>query len=91
VAENQLVTTTFQNIEALGTNVGILTDIPPWDALKVGQRITKLDHFISEAKKAETVGDGAVYRQLFGEFYSSLRSTWERSVEEVLFNQVVHA
>lgn len=88
-AEHQKVDVTFQNVEALGTNVGILTDVPPWDAMKVNQRTAKLDQFVSEAKKAETAGDTVGYRRLFGEFYSSLRSTWERSVEEVLFNQVV--
>ncbi|MBI5821404.1 MAG: AAA family ATPase [Verrucomicrobia bacterium] len=88
-AERQKVDLTFQNVEALGTNVGILTDIPPWDAMKVNQRAGRLDQIVSAAKKAEAAGDTRVYRQIFGEFYSLLRSTWERSVEEVLFNQVV--
>ncbi|MEI7836924.1 MAG: AAA family ATPase [Planctomycetota bacterium] len=88
-ADNQQVAVMFQNVEALGTNVGILTDIPPWDAMKVNQRTAKLDQLVSEAKKAEVAGDTAAYRKNFEEFYSSLRSTWERSVEEVLFNQVV--
>ena len=88
-ADRQKVNVTFQNVEALGTNVGILTDIPPWDAMKVNQRTAKLDLIVSAAKKAEEAGDTTAYRQIFGDFYSLLRSTWERSVEEVLFNQVV--
>jgi hypothetical protein len=88
-AERQKVEITFQNVEALGTNVGILTDIPPWDAMKVSQRTARLDQIVSAAKKAEAAGNTTAYRQSFSEFYPLLRSTWERSVEELLFNQVV--
>jgi hypothetical protein len=79
----------FQCVESLGPATGILSDTPPWSAMKVSQRIQKLDEKLAKLKKAEAVSDIPIYRALFGEFYSHLRSTWERSVEELLFNQVI--
>jgi hypothetical protein len=79
----------FQNVEALGATTGILTDIPPWPALKVGQRIQRLEQTLKGAKEAEAKGDLALFKSKSREFYDLLRSTWERSVEELLFNQVV--
>jgi ABC-type dipeptide/oligopeptide/nickel transport system ATPase subunit len=79
----------FQCVEALGAVTGILSDTPPWSAQKINQRTQKLDEKLAKLKKAEAAGDIPNYRTLFAEFYSQLRSTWERSVEELLFNQVI--
>ena len=87
--EQQNISYEFQCIESLGPVIGIISNTPPWDSMKVGQRISKLDEKLAKLKAAETAGDIKTYRQLFREFYSELRSTWERSVEELLFNQVV--
>ncbi len=87
-AERQKISITFQNVEALGDTAGILTDLP-WHALKVGQRVIKLEQVLKNAKDAEKAALPADYRSAFREFYDLLRSTWERSVEELLFNQVV--
>lgn len=87
--EQQKVSYEFQCIESLGPVAGIISNTPPWDSMKVGQRILKLDEKLARLKKAEAAGDIETYRPLFREFYSELRSTWERSIEELLFNQVV--
>jgi len=79
----------FQSIEALGDNVGIVSSVAPWDAMKIAERQNKLNQILAQLKKAQTEGNIPIYRNLFRDFYSKLRSTWERSVEELLFNQVV--
>jgi len=88
-AEHQKAQIEFQNVEALANTAGILTSIPPLPALKVGQRVTRLEGILKKAKDAESASDPIVYRDAVREFYGVLRSTWERSVEELLFNQVV--
>jgi hypothetical protein len=44
---------------------------------------------LADLRKAEAAANVEFYRNIFGHFYTALRSTWERAVEEVLFNQVV--
>lgn len=88
-AEKQNIQVDFQNVEAIGTVTGILSNDPPWPVAKVKQRLALLEQVLGNATGAEKEGDMAKYRSNFGSFYASLRSTWERSVEEVLFNQVV--
>lgn len=88
-AERQQVHWVFQKVEAIGDKTGILSDIPPWPALKITQRITRLDAVLRAAKVAEEEANPEEYRSAFRDFYALLRSTWERSVEELLFNQVV--
>lgn len=88
-AERQNVQFEFQNVEALGSATGILTDIPPLSVQKVGQRISRLEQVLKKAKDAEEAADPPLYKAALREFYDLLRSTWERSVEELLFNQVV--
>jgi ABC-type dipeptide/oligopeptide/nickel transport system ATPase subunit len=76
-------------VEALGQHVGILSNDAPWDVLDVGKRIQKLEELANNAVAAEKGGDTNVFRDTFLAFYSKLRSTWERSVEELVFNKVV--
>ncbi len=88
-AEKQKIAIEFQNVEALGSTTGILTNVPPWPVTKIGQRVAFLEQVLKKAKEAEQKADVAAYKSVFREFYGLLRSTWERSVEELLFNQVV--
>ena len=88
-AEKQNIAVEFQNVEALGATTGILTNVPPWPVTKIGQRVGFLEQVLKKAKDAEHHADVAAYKSVFREFYGLLRSTWERSVEELLFNQVV--
>jgi ABC-type dipeptide/oligopeptide/nickel transport system ATPase subunit len=88
-SEEQKIAVEFQNVEALGSTTGILTSIPPWPVTKISQRTAFLEQVLKKAKDAEQNADVAAYKSMFHDFYGSLRSTWERSVEELLFNQVV--
>ena len=49
----------------------------------------KLDELLKQAKDADESSDSEKYRIAVAIFYARLRSTWERSVEELLFNKVV--
>jgi len=78
-----------EQVEALGLHVGIVSDDEPWDVLSVGTRIEKLESLIKEMIDAEGKGDTKASREIVAAFYGRLRSTWERSVEELVFNKVV--
>lgn len=78
-----------QHVLAMGSSTGLLSDHAPLALMKVGARVSKLDSLLKTAKEAEEKGDSVAYHQIFVEFYGLLRSTWERSVEELLFSQVV--
>jgi DNA repair exonuclease SbcCD ATPase subunit len=68
---------------------GIISDTDePWIAQKVNERILRLR---AHLKKIETRTDfeSDEYRGLAKDFYTDLRETWERLVEEVLLGKVV--
>ena len=76
-------------IESFSAAVGLVHGETPWDAMTIKDRLGKLQAHVAEAKAAETSGDAEGYRQKVARFYGRLRATWERAVEELLFNQVV--
>jgi len=78
-----------QTVENLGRNVGIVRDGDPVDAMKVTERESLLQTILADARKAEGAGRADEFAAHAFRFFSRLRSTWERAVEELLFNQVV--
>jgi uncharacterized coiled-coil protein SlyX len=88
-AEAEPVECHVQHIESFGTNVGLVSDSEPWDALKVNQRMSRMEQLINQAEAAENNADGPRLLECADMFYRQLRSTWERAVEELLFNRVV--
>jgi hypothetical protein len=88
-AELHRVNAFQQHIESLSSIVGLITDSEPWDALDVGKRLATLESLIKEVQAAEAAGESEEYRSKVVRFYSRLRSTWERCIEEVVFNKVV--
>lgn len=77
------------NVQSVGKVTGIVTRHLPWSGAKVEQRVKLLRKLKDEVKSAEDAGDPEKHQKVIEEFYSLLRSTWERSVEELLFNTVV--
>ncbi len=77
------------HVESFDHTVGVIGSDVPWDAMSVGQRVAELQKDISDAKAAVSTGDANGYKMRVGRFYSRLRATWERVVEELLFNKVV--
>jgi hypothetical protein len=68
---------------------GALTeDTVPWEAAGVGTRLGGLEQRLAEARR---IGDltGEEFRRAVRLYYGDLRDTWERLVEELLFNGVI--
>jgi len=80
------VDATSNHVEAFSTTVGHLSTAEPRESLKVTQRYAELERL---AKEAEQAGSPDDFNRAVDRFYSLLRAAWERSVEELLFNQVV--
>jgi ABC-type polar amino acid transport system ATPase subunit len=60
----------------------------PWGAKKVGARLGDLEQKLATIRKeADAAGDA--YRERVKSFYTDLRETWERLVEELLLGGVV--
>ena len=72
-----------------GSNFGIVTENEePWIARKVTERIGSLERRVGEIPNdADFASDS--HRKLCKDFYTDLRETWERLVEEVLLGGVV--
>jgi energy-coupling factor transporter ATP-binding protein EcfA2 len=79
----------IQAVESLGRTVGIIRDRVPVDAMKVTEREILLQTILGEAKKSEAAGEPEEFAARAFRFYGLLRSTWERAVEELMFNKVV--
>ena len=61
----------------------------PWDAMKVNDRIARLNAWFQDARTAFSRDDSLTYEAQTRYIYGRLRETWERAVEEVLLNGVV--
>jgi energy-coupling factor transporter ATP-binding protein EcfA2 len=60
----------------------------PWQAKRVKERLGGLERKLGALRKvSRSAGDA--YRDKVKDFYSDLRETWERLVEELLLNDVV--
>lgn len=73
-------------VESFSATVGHLSTSEPRESLKVTQRYSELEQLL---KQAESAGAPEDFDRAVDRFYSLLRAAWERSVEELLFNQVV--
>lgn len=80
------VEATSNHVESFSATVGHLSTAEPRESLKVTQRYGELEKHIKEAEQAGNPDD---FNRAVDRFYSLLRAAWERSVEELLFNQVV--
>jgi energy-coupling factor transporter ATP-binding protein EcfA2 len=60
----------------------------PWQAKKVKERLGELERKLAALRKVPQ-SSGDAYRDKVKDFYSDLRETWERLVEELLLNDVV--
>jgi len=74
------------HVESFSTTIGHLSGAEPRETLKVTQRYAELEKLIKDAEQA---GNPEDFNHAVDRFYSLLRAAWERSVEELLFNQVV--
>lgn len=70
-------------------HTGLVDHTPPWDALPIKARIGQLKNTYQALEKIERVESELTYLQACIPFYNMLRESWERLVEEKLFNNVV--
>ena len=82
-----LIKMVVRKTEADGFGV-IDEDVEPWLARSVASRITDL-RARGEALTGWTDFTGDDYRRAAKDFYSDLRETWERCVEEIVLNKTV--
>lgn len=88
-ASHASLTVDRRSIEAVGPTVGVVRAGAPWDAMSVAERESVLDKLLATAKTSENRGDPEAFHATCGQFYGRLRATWERAVEELVFNKVV--
>ena len=70
------------------SGAGVITEDWPWDGQNVSTRIGSLKQMLQALPKL-AMTDRARYEVEVRVFYGKLRDTWERSVEEVLFNNAL--
>lgn len=68
---------------------GVHSDDLPFDVLGTKERIGRLRQMLVDVRKAWKDGDEDKHRKLTAEAYGDLRLSWERCIEEVLFNETV--
>lgn len=89
LAKDHDVTHVVRGIWRLTSTVGMVDDEPPFQAMKLKQRIRKLKRQVQEwdSGPAPSSEDEAWRRVC--DFYAQMRVTWERAVEERLFRGVI--
>ena len=85
VAERDGVPIGFRRLTISRTHVGLPEAEQPWDGMKVGRRAEALQVRLNELRVLYDSGELETYERGVERWYSRLRSTWERAVEEVLF------
>lgn len=68
---------------------GIASDGLPWKGKSVEDRIDKLEKRAKKAKELYDNDEEDKYNDEAGDIYSDLRTSWERTLEEIVFARVV--
>lgn len=69
---------------------GIIEDSQkPWQSKKVKERVSDISMSISQLLRNGYDSDNPKYKDSITSLYTKMRETWERGIEEVLFNTVV--
>lgn len=78
-----------QCIRKTPTGFGVQTDRLPFDTMVTSKRVKSLRQMRVDAAKAHKAGDEDEAKRLTHNTYHHLRLAWERSIEEVLFDNTV--
>lgn len=89
IADKHQMPISISAIRRHGKQAGYPTDEPPWGTLSTKARIGKLKNDLPRIKKQYVAPDQEPYVQAVNSFYDQMRKTWERLVEEWLFNGVI--
>ena len=77
-----------QQIWRAGDQIGLSSPEAPWPGQGVKRRIAHLRERLQEFPRLQDIGPEP-YRRAVKGWYEELRESWERAVEEILFNDVV--
>ena len=89
LAEEQTVDCVVTTIRKIGKTSGLISNSLPWIAANVKERVKKLNEAIPNLKMLETGTDPDQYSEEAKKWCGLLRETWERSIEELLFNDAI--
>ena len=89
VANQHQLPISISAIRRHGKLAGYPMNEPPWGTMKTSARIGKLKGELPKIKKLFNAPDQEPYLQAVDRFYDQMRKTWERLVEEWLFNGVI--
>jgi hypothetical protein len=88
-AEKHEVNLLHQSLHRGSTVAGLCESGPPFDGMRVKDRIGYIKVRFQEAKKRHKENKPNEYKQFGQHIYGHLRQAWERAVEEILLNEVV--
>jgi energy-coupling factor transporter ATP-binding protein EcfA2 len=74
------------HVQRQGQRPGYCSDEPPWDTKGVRDRVAALTDRHVRLVKAHKLGTDEEYAEAVATFLDRLRKTWERAIEECLFN-----
>lgn len=88
VAERERIALAPRYFRRDNAGAGVITDEWPWDGQNVKTRVGVLKNALPAIRKLAGTNRRAYEREARA-FYGNLRETWERAVEELLFNNAV--
>lgn len=89
LAEENTVDCIVTTMRKIGNTPGIVDNSLPWIASNVKERVKKLNKEIHDLKKLEAGTDPNKYTEKAKTWCGLLRETWERAIEELLFNDAI--
>ncbi len=78
-----------QSVNRFGGEIGMVSEDVPIKAKTVGQKQQELQSLIKKANEEFAQKNVAEYERLVGRYYSRLRATWEKIIEEKIFNKCI--
>ncbi|MBK7666660.1 MAG: AAA family ATPase [Sphingobacteriaceae bacterium] len=89
LSEEKVVDCVVTTIRKIGNVPGVINNSLPWIASNVKERVKKLNEAIPVLKTLEAGTDPDSYSGEAKKWCGLLRETWERSIEELLFNEAI--
>jgi hypothetical protein len=89
IAEEEIVDCAVTTIRKIDNTPGVIINSLPWIASNVKERVKKLNEAIPNLKKLELGADPDYYSEEAKKWCGLLRETWERAIEELLFNDAI--
>jgi hypothetical protein len=87
--EQQGIPCWIRRLERWSDQAGVVLDGLPWAGMSVKERLTRLEQRVREARQVLEQEGRDEFDRRAQLIYDDLRATYERAVEELLFNSVV--